>query len=254
MKIFDLLEEIKIGDEDFKKLKLSEDIESDVEELEEGSRYVRINRRLDKMLNRISSKAGTKSELKSVLSKLSKSSKVFESVDNMLWRGEKPTKAQARAKMVSLKKNYESITNELRDRTLKEAIKESGIATLMGSALGSMLYGAKKLQDIAKTTSITSLQKRFVPPYLKYDSNLELNFLNKAENGGYEPSIREDILNDAGEEACIDLVGEVDRKIVTKAVAQAKRKFDINTEDGMKKAIAFIKKYVDENCRANTQS
>jgi len=196
MKIFDLLEEIKIGDEDFKKLKLSEDIESDVEELEEGSRYVRINRRLDKMLNRISSKAGTKSELKSVLSKLSKSSKVFESVDNMLWRGEKPTKAQARAKMVSLKKNYESITNELRDRTLKEAIKESGIATLMGSALGSMLYGAKKLQDIAKTTSITSLQKRFVPPYLKYDSNLELNFLNKAENGGYEPSIREDILNE----------------------------------------------------------
>ena len=193
MKLFDLLEEIRIGDDEFKELKLNEDIEDDVEELEEGARYVRINRRLDKMLNRMRGKAVNNKELSSVLTKLDRTSKVFESFDNMLWRGEKPTKAQARAKMVSLKKNFDNVTNELRDRTLKEAIKENGIATLMASVLGSILYGAKKLQDIAETTDITSLQKKFVPSYLKYDSNLEMKFLNKAENGGYEPSIREDV-------------------------------------------------------------
>jgi hypothetical protein len=194
MKLFDLLDEIKIGDEEYKELKLAEDIESDVDTLEEGTRYVRINRRLNKLHDRLSSKSGDMKELNRIIRDIGKTSNVFESTENMFWKGSAPTQPQARAKIVSIKKNFERMINELRDRNVKRMVNEIGAQTLMGEAMGSIIYGAERLQKIAKTTAATSLQKRLIPAYLKYDANLEQKLLKKAEDGGFEPGIREETI------------------------------------------------------------
>ena len=111
----------------------------------------------------------------------------------MFWAGRAPTQAQAKVKMISIKKNFERMIGELKEKNVQRMITEAGAETLMGEAIGSIIYGANKLQKIAKTTSATSLQKRLVPVYLKVESNLEQKLLKKAEDGGFEPAIREDI-------------------------------------------------------------
>jgi len=193
MKLFDLLDEIKIGGENFNELKLAEDIEADVDTLEEGTRYVRINRRLNKLHDRLSSKVGDMKELKRIVRDIGKTSNTFESVEDMFWKGSAPSQAQAKMKMISIKKNFERMINELRDRNVKRMITEAGAQVLFGEALGSIVYGAGRLQKIAKTTLATSVQKRLIPAYLKFESNLEQKLLKKAEDGGFEPQIREDM-------------------------------------------------------------
>jgi len=192
MKLDDLLNEIKLGDDDYTELKLAEDIEEDIDVLEEGIRYVRINRRLNKIHDRLSTKTSSNKNLSTVIRGIGKTSNIFESVDKMMWTGRQPTKAQARAKMVSLKKSYDKLVVDLKGRDIKNVVSESGLGVLLGEAIGSILFGAKKLQKIAETTVATSLQKRMVPYYLKYGSNLEQKLLKKAEANGYEPDIREE--------------------------------------------------------------
>lgn len=193
MKLFDLLDEIKIGDDTFREIKIAEDIEEDVDMLEEGTRFVRINRRLDKLHDRLSSKVGDMKELNKIIRDIGKTANIFEHAEDLFWKGLAPSQAQARAKMISIKKNFEKILNELKDRDVKRMITEAGAQVLMGEAIGSIIHGATRLQKIAKTTVATSLQKRFVPVYLKFESNLELKMLKKAEDGGFEPQIREDV-------------------------------------------------------------
>jgi len=193
MKLFDLLDEIKIGDDVFKEIKLAEDIEEDIDTLEEGTRFVRINRRLNKIHDRLAKKSGDMKELNKIIRDIGKTANIFERSEDLFWRGQAPSQAQARAKMISIKKNFERMINELKDRDVKRMISEAGTATLMGGAIGSIIYGAERLQKVAKTTIATSLQKRLVPAYLKFDTNLEQKLLKKAEDGGFEPSIREDV-------------------------------------------------------------
>ena len=192
MKLFDLLDEIKIGDENFRELKLAEEIEEDVDTLEEGTRFVRINRRLTKLHDRLSTKAGDMKELNKIIRDIGKTANIFEYAEDMFWKGLAPSQAQARAKMISIKKSFEKMLNELKDRNVKRMITEAGAQVLMGEALGSIIHGAERLQKIAKTTVATSLQKRLVPAYLKFQTNLEQKMLKKAEDGGFEPEIRED--------------------------------------------------------------
>ena len=119
MKLFELLDEIKIGDETYQELKISEDIEEDVDSLEEGTRFVRINRRLNKIHDRLSSKVGDMKELKSIVRNIGRTSNVFEHAEDLFWKGLNPSQAQARAKMISVKKNFEKILSELLDRDVK---------------------------------------------------------------------------------------------------------------------------------------
>jgi hypothetical protein len=193
MKLFELLDEIKIGDEIYQELKISEDIEEDVDSLEEGTRFVRINRRLNKIHDRLSSKVGDMKELKSIVRNIGRTSNVFEHAEDLFWKGLNPSQAQARAKMISVKKNFEKILSELLDRDVKRMISEAGAIVLIGEALGSIIHGAERLQKVAKTNTAASVQKRLVPSYLKFESNLEQKLLRKAEDGGFEPQIREDM-------------------------------------------------------------
>jgi hypothetical protein len=194
MKLFELLDEIKVGDEEYRELKLAEDVEEDIDTLEEGTRYVRINRRLNKLRDRLSSKVGDMKELNSIIRDIGKTSNVFESAEDMFWRGTAPSKAQAKVKMISIKKNFERMINNLNNRDVKRMVTEAGAQVLLGEAIGSIIYGAERLQKIAETTKATSLQKRHVPAFLKFDSNLEQKILKKAEDGGFEPQIREETI------------------------------------------------------------
>ena len=151
MKLFDLLDEIKIGDENFKELKLAEEIEEDVDTLEEGTRFVRVNRRLNKIHDRLSKKVGDMKELKSIIRDIGKTANIFEFAEDMFWKGLAPSQAQARAKMISIKKNFEKMLNELKDRDVKRMITEAGAQVLIGEAIGSIIHGSERLQKIAKT-------------------------------------------------------------------------------------------------------
>jgi hypothetical protein len=60
---------------------------------------------------------------------------------------------------------------------------------LFGGALGTMMFATHKLEE---TSGYNALNKRLVPPYLKYETLMEQRYLKKADDTGAEPVIRED--------------------------------------------------------------
>lgn len=192
MKFGDLLDEIKMGDAQYNELKLAEDIEEDVEILDEGSaRYIKIKDRLQRIHNKIQEKAGDMKELAPSIVRVKRMANTFETVDKAVLGGIELTKAQARAKVISLRKLYEELTHMLRDRDIKRMITESGAVKLFGGALGTMMFATAKLEE---TSGYKALNKRLVPPYLKFETLFEQRFLKKADQTGAEPAIREEEL------------------------------------------------------------
>ena len=75
-----------------------------------------------------------------------------------------------------------------------------------------------------------------------------MNFKNKVKSYLNEPSMQnQSQLYAAAKKISIDLIGEIDKSIVSKAVKTATKKFDIDAEDGMKKALIFIKKRIRDD-------
>ena len=181
MKIRDLLDEIKLGDKNFKELKIDESIEEDSEVLEEGEKYIRVGKRIEKLNEALKEKFESINELSPITTKVGRLASTFETVDYKNIRGIQLTKAQARAKVVSLKKNYDALVQEARDRDLMRMIIETRAVQPLGEVLGTTLYATKKLEEIAETTVASSLQKRTVPSYLKADTNTEIRALTKTE-------------------------------------------------------------------------
>jgi len=60
-------------------------------------------------------------------------------------------------------------------------------------------------------------------------------------------SSAEDDLFDTAEQTSYDLTDKIDEIIVQKALAEAKKKFDIEKRDELIKAKAFVKKYIHDN-------
>jgi len=72
-------------------------------------------------------------------------------------------------------------------------VNEADASILFGGAIGTFIFATKKLEELAKTTAINH---RLVPPYLRYQSKLEQRYLNRADQSGAEPAIREDMIDE----------------------------------------------------------
>jgi len=136
-KLYDLFEEIKLG-EDYEFIKMDENLDEDFEVLDEGIKYFKASQRLNKLAAKLASKG--KKELGPIIEKAKKAAKEFEKVEGKYEAGD-ITKAQARIKVDSLKRHYNDIMKIVRGREFATVLKGAGITALVGGIIASILFG-----------------------------------------------------------------------------------------------------------------
>jgi len=193
MKFEELLLEVKLGKNDFNEYKLMKDIEEDIDDtLEEGVRYFRASKRLEKMANRIEKKKATKAE--KIANDVRKLAKIFASVEEKYKTGSKISEAFAKAKVIAIKKIYDRILETLKDRMVVKEFREKRIYPLLGGVFGTMFFAIEPLKKTGKVLAIASPQRKYMPMPIRNDLKAELVALDRSNAKNYInfASIRED--------------------------------------------------------------
>jgi agmatine/peptidylarginine deiminase len=180
MNIRNLLEKIKLGEENYEILTLREDIENDFIE-EESVKYLRTNKRLNKIANKIEEKGFTE-----IAEEISRIAKIMLPLEKKFIMEEEIRKTEARAKVIEIKRSYDRITTLLKDRGLLKDIRDKNSVKLIGEAFGTILFSVKPVQKIAETTYSTSLMKDRIPSQFKESLNREMKYLKDASSKNIE--------------------------------------------------------------------
>ena len=146
-KLFDVLEKVKYG-EDYEYLKIDEDIDEDIEVLEEGIKFFKASQRLKKLADRLQKK--DMKEMGPVIERTRKAASEFERIEGKFEKGQ-ITKAQARVRIDSIKRNYNDIMKMLRGKEFGTLLKVGGIAAILGGIVASIIFGFQPLQAIGVT-------------------------------------------------------------------------------------------------------
>lgn len=146
-KLSEILEEIKIGP-DYEFIKLNEDLEEDFEVLEEGIKYFKASQRLKKLAEKLHRK--DMKELQPLVERVNKVADEFERIEGKFARGE-ISKGQARLRIDNIKRNYADIMRILRKKEFGSFLKVSGVATILGGIVASIIFGFQPLQAIGIT-------------------------------------------------------------------------------------------------------
>lgn len=195
MKINQLLTEIKVGKDVIEELEYNEDLEDDMDTtLEEGFKYFRASKRLDKMANKVEKKkAKGASKFATEIRKIANS---FASAEKKYRTGATITTAYARDRVNAIKKAFDRIVEASKDLEVMKEMRDGRAIVLVGSALGTMFFAIPPLTKIANISTPTQLpQRKFVPFPFRGDLRTELNALKKSSVQNYrkdEQMIRED--------------------------------------------------------------
>jgi hypothetical protein len=183
MNIRNLLEEIKLGEENFNTLKHIEDIKEDFV-IDEEKKFFRSNKRLKKIIEKIESKKID--GINTILEELRRISKILLPIEKKLMAEEEIRKSEARAKIIEIKRSYDRITSALKDNKLLKEIKQENTSRYVGEAVGTILFAIKPLYEVAGTTKATELKRERIPFVFKEHVKDELKFLKRAMEKGYE--------------------------------------------------------------------
>jgi len=156
MKLSELLEEVRNEDN-----YLSDDIEKDFEELDEGVRFFKASSRLDKLALRLEKKKNLP-DAASMAAKVKKAAQAF-SVVEQAYKEDKLTKAKARIKLNVIKKQYTDIMTMLRNKEVKDAIKVAGIVAIIGGIIAAFIFGSGMLKTAAVVGAQALPQMKEVP-------------------------------------------------------------------------------------------
>ena len=146
-KLIDVLEKVKYGD-DYEYFKIDEDIDDDIEVLEEGIKYFKASQRLKKLADRLQKK--DMKEMSPVIERTRKAASEFERIEGKFEKGQ-ITKAQARLRIDSIKRNYNDIMKMVRGKEFGAFLKVGGIAAILGGIVASIIFGFQPLQAIGIT-------------------------------------------------------------------------------------------------------
>jgi hypothetical protein len=146
-KLNDLLEEVKFGD-DYEFIKIDETIDEDIEVLEEGLKVFKASQRLKKLADRLQRK--DMKEMMPIVERIRKAASEFERVEGKFQQGQ-ITKAQARIRVDSIKRNYNDIMKMLRRKEMGTFLKVGGISAILGGVIASIVFGFQPLQAIGIT-------------------------------------------------------------------------------------------------------
>ena len=146
-KLIDVLEKVKYGD-DYEYFKIDEDIDDDIEVLEEGIKYFKASQRLKKLADRLQKK--DMKEMSPVIERTRKAASEFERIEGKFEKGQ-ITKAQARIRIDSIKRNYNDIMKMLRGKEFGTFLKIGGISAILGGIVASIIFGFQPLQAIGIT-------------------------------------------------------------------------------------------------------
>ena len=155
MKLSELLEEVK-NEDNF----LNDNIEDDSEELEEGVRFFKASSRLEKLATRLERKKlpdGPK-----IVTKVRKAAKAFSDVETAYKSG-KLTKAKAKLKLGTIKKQYSDIMTMLRKKEVKTALVAAGIVTIVAGIVAAFVFGAGPLKGVAMAAAAQLPSLKEVP-------------------------------------------------------------------------------------------
>lgn len=170
MNLKDILEEVRYGKEyDEMKLmddemKLMEDLLEDCEEvegLEEGVKYFKVSKRLNKLAIRLQAKTKEVPQAKGLISKVKSAAKKFEALENSFKSGT-ITKAQARVKYDGIKKDYKEVMSALKKKELMTALKVAGAIAIVAGIVAAILFGLGPLAALVGAKSVET-----VPPSVK---------------------------------------------------------------------------------------
>jgi hypothetical protein len=179
MNIKELLEQIKLGNKDFTTLKMAEDIQEDFA-IEEGMMYFKSHKRLNKIAEKLQ-ESGVNPVIVESFRKIASS---ILPLEKKFITEEEIRKAEARSKMIEIRKSYDKIIHSMKDRSALKEIKEKNATRLIGEAFGTLFFAVKPIQEIAQTTKATSLVEEKIPFIFKEAFRDELNLLKKAQDSG----------------------------------------------------------------------
>ena len=183
MNINDLLGEIKLGKKDYQTLIHLKDIYEDFY-IEEGNTYFRSQKRLSKIINKLEKK--DVDGMGKILEELKRVSKILLPLEKRFILEDEIRKSEARTKMIEIKKSYDKITSLLRDKGLTRDTRDKDATTLVGEAVGTLLFSTEPIQEIAETTLATSLKQERIPFAYRVAVKQELNLLKKAKESGVQ--------------------------------------------------------------------
>lgn len=146
MNLNDILEEVRYG-KDYEEIKLVEDLLEDCEEvegLEEGVKYFKVSKRLNKLAIRLQAKAKEVPQAKALVSKTKSAAKKFEALEKSFIAGT-ITKAQARVKYDAIKKDYKEVMAALKKKELMTALKVGGAVAIVAGIVAAILFGLNPL-------------------------------------------------------------------------------------------------------------
>ena len=129
-------------------LVLNNNIDDDFEELEEGIRFFKASKRLEKLAKSLERKANRNPEVLSLVPKVRQAAKSFKTVEDSFANGTL-TKAKAKAKLNTLKKQYSAIMKELRKKEIKDALKIAGIAAAVAGVIAAIVFGNRLISQMA---------------------------------------------------------------------------------------------------------
>ena len=163
MNLNDILEEVKYGN-DYNEMKLIEDLLEDCEEvegLEEGVKYFKVSKRLNKLALRLQSKAKEVPQAKALVSKTKAAAKKFEALEKAFTAGS-ITKAQARVNYDGIKKDYKEVMSALKKKELMTALKVGGAIAIVAGIVAAILFGLNPLAAL-----VGARHTETVPPAVK---------------------------------------------------------------------------------------
>lgn len=164
MKLKDILDEVRYG-EDYDEMKLIEDLLDDceeIEELEEGVKYFKVSKRLNKLAERLQKKVKEVPQAKGMVSKAKSAARKFEAVEKSFATGA-ISKAQARVKYDAIKKDYKDVMSALKKKELMTALKVAGAVAIVAGIVAAILFG---LQPLAAAIGVRAAPA-VVPPGIK---------------------------------------------------------------------------------------
>lgn len=151
MKLGELLDKVKLGEEEYQLNKIVEEIIEDClveDELEEGVKYFKMSKRLGKLAEKLQKKVAKVPEVKPLVAKTKAAAKSFEAIENAFASG-KITKPQARSKYDSIKKDYGEVVKALRKKETITALKVGGAIAIVGGIVAALAFGLGPLGLVA---------------------------------------------------------------------------------------------------------
>lgn len=151
MKVADLLEEVRIGEKEYKFNQLIDEIIEDCvveDELEEGVKYFKLSKRLLSLSDRLDKKASKVPEATELVVKTRAAAKDFKVVEEAFAKGTME-KGKAKAKYLQIKNSYQDVMKALRKKELLTSLKAAGALAIVGGIVATFVFGLGPLGSLA---------------------------------------------------------------------------------------------------------